>query len=146
MDMFSTLVYALIWMKTAYPSGAANTEQRTQFASQRILYKIVLWWRGGDKLLNKVIIFVFFAHKKYSRRFIKFILNHWWQMDYFDDVFHTFLGLDSVNYLAVKRTVKPPVLIQNILNCVYEEEWSFCGFGNDTGASEKWQHFRFGVE
>ncbi len=26
-------------------------------------------------------------------------------MDYFDDVFHTFLGLDSVNYLAVNGTV-----------------------------------------
>ncbi len=26
-------------------------------------------------------------------------------MDYFDDVFHTFLGLDSVNCLAVNGTV-----------------------------------------
>ncbi len=29
----------------------------------------------GD--LIKVIIFIFFAYKKYSRRFIKFRLNHW---------------------------------------------------------------------
>ncbi len=29
------------------------------------------------KLLNKVIIFVFFAHKKYSRSFIKLTSNHW---------------------------------------------------------------------
>ncbi len=29
------------------------------------------------KLLNKVAIFVFFAHKKYSRSFIKLRLNHW---------------------------------------------------------------------
>ncbi len=29
-----------------------------------------------QKLLNKVIIFVFFAHKKYSRSFIKLWLNH----------------------------------------------------------------------
>ncbi len=28
------------------------------------------------KLLNKVIIFVFFVHKKHSRSFIKLSLNH----------------------------------------------------------------------
>ncbi len=41
------------------------------------------------------------------------------QMDYFDDVFNTFLGLDSGIYLAVYGTVTNlSVLIQNILNCV----------------------------
>ncbi len=56
-------------------------------------------WRG-DQMLNKVVIVVFFKNK-YSRSFITLRWNHWWQMDYFDDVFHTFLGLDSVTYLAV---------------------------------------------
>ncbi len=46
-------------------------------------------------------------------------------MDYFGDVFHTFLGLDSVIYLAVNGTVTS----QNILNCVSEDEQSFYGFG-----------------
>ncbi len=32
-------------------------------------------WHGGDKLLNKVIIFVFFVHKKYSRSFEKLQFN-----------------------------------------------------------------------
>ncbi len=33
-------------------------------------------------------------------------------MDYFDDVFHTFMGLDSVIYLAVKGILTSlPVLI-----------------------------------
>ncbi len=55
----------------------------------------------------------------YSRRLIKFRLNHWWQINYFYDAFHTFLGLESVIYLAVNGTVtRLPVLIQNILNCV----------------------------
>ncbi len=46
-------------------------------------------------------------------------LNHWWQVDYFGNVFHTFLGFDSVIYLAVNGTVTSlPVFIQNILNCV----------------------------
>ncbi len=35
-------------------------------------------------------------------------------MDYFDDVFHTFLGLDSAIYYAVNETVTSlPVFIQN---------------------------------
>ncbi len=74
---------------------------------------------GGDELLNIVVIFIFFAYKKYSRRFITVRLNHWWQMDYFGDAFHTFLDLDSENYFAVNGTVTNlPVFIQNILNCV----------------------------
>ncbi len=58
-------------------------------------------WRGGDKLLNKVIIFVFFAHKKYSRSFVKLRLNHWCHMDYCNDVLAMFLSLDLVRILAV---------------------------------------------
>ncbi len=78
---------------------------------------MMFFW--GNKLLNKVVISIFFEYKKYSRCFITFRLNHGWQMDYFDDVFHTFLGLDIVIYLAVNGTVTSlPVFIQNILNCV----------------------------
>ncbi len=40
-------------------------------------------------------------------------------MDYFGDVFHTLLGLDSIIYLAVNGTdTSLPVFVQNILNCV----------------------------
>ncbi len=39
-----------------------------------ILPKMAPWWSEGDELLNKVIIFVFFAHKKYSLSFVKI---HW---------------------------------------------------------------------
>ncbi len=53
------------------------------------------------KLLNKVVIFVFFAHTKWSRRFRKLRLNHWCHMDYFIDVLTTFLGLESGSYVAV---------------------------------------------
>ncbi len=41
---------------------AVDTEQHTFFT-----YVMP----GGDKLLNKVVIFVFFAHKKYSHSFVK---------------------------------------------------------------------------
>ncbi len=91
---------------------------------------------GGYKLLNKVVIFVFFAYKKYSHSFEKLRLNHWWQMDYFDDVFHTFLGLDSVMYSAVNGTVTClPVFIQNILNCVPKTNKAFTGLERHGG---KW--------
>ncbi len=44
------------------------------------------------KLLNKVIIFVFFAHKMYSRCFIKLRLNHWCHIDYINDVFTDYIN------------------------------------------------------
>ncbi len=53
------------------------------------------------KLLNKVVIFAFFAHKKYSHRFITLWLNHWCHMDYLNNVLTTFLGLECGSYLAV---------------------------------------------
>ncbi len=62
-------------------------------------------------------------------------------MDYFDDVFHTFLGLDSVNCLAVNGTVTSlPVLIQNILNCVPKTNKAFTGLERHGG---KWLMTKF---
>ncbi len=63
-------------------------------------------WRGGDQLLNKVIIFGFFAHKKYSCSFIKLWLNPWCTMDYFKDVLAAFLDLDHINYIAAYGRVR----------------------------------------
>ncbi len=49
-------------------------------------------------------------------------------MDYSDDVFYTFPGLDSGIYLAVNGTVTNlPVFIQNILNCVPKKNKAFTG-------------------
>ncbi len=53
------------------------------------------------KWLNKVIIFVFFVHNKYSHSFIKLQLNHWSHTDYFIDVL-TFLGLERVQQRTCK--------------------------------------------
>ncbi len=76
------------------------------------------------------------TQKKYSHRFIKFRLNHWWLMDYFDDVFHTFLGLVNTIYLAVNVTVTSlPVFIHNILNCVPNTNKAFTGLERPGG---KW--------
>ncbi len=67
-------------------------------------------------------------------------------MEYPGDDFHTFLGLDSVNYLAVYGTATSLlVLTQNILNCVLKMNEAFTGL-DDMGVSEKLQNYYFGVE
>ncbi len=69
------------------------------------------------KLLNNVVIFVFFAHKKYFH-FIKLRLILWCHMDYFNDVLTTFLGLERVSCIAVYAGQKALGFNQNILICV----------------------------
>ncbi len=60
---------------------------------------------------KKKYIYIF-TYKKYSRRFIKSRLTHWWHMDYPGDAFDTFLDLDSFTYFAVNGTVTSiPVFI-----------------------------------
>ncbi len=49
-------------------------------------------------------------------------------MNYSDDAFHSFLGLDSIIYLAVNGTVTNLLdFIQNILNCVPKMKKAFTG-------------------
>ncbi len=86
----------------------ANKAKRIQVLRQNLRHTcvVVLSWtcikdREEKKLLNNVIIFVVYAHKKYSQSFIKLRLNHWCHMDYFNNVFTNFLGLESVNCVAV---------------------------------------------
>ncbi len=99
---------------------------------QWILSKMAPGWHGGDKLLNKVI-FIFFAHKKYSRSFVKLRLNPWCQMDYFNDVFSTFLDLDRGNFIAVYGRVRElSEFIKNILICVLKMN------GGLTGLEKHW--------
>ncbi len=68
---------------------------------QRIYSKMALHWHWGDELLNKVVIFVFFAYKEYSCSFVKLRLNPWCHMDCFTDLLATFLDVDRVYYIAV---------------------------------------------
>ncbi len=98
------------------------------FAIHYFLFKGLL--QPKMKIVNHLLItfLFFFPYKKYSRSFIMLRLNHWWQMEYSDHVFYTFLGLDSVNCLAVNVTVTSlPVFIQNILNCVLKMNEAFTG-------------------
>ncbi len=54
-----------------------------------------------EKLLNKVIFFILFVHKKYSRCYIILRLNHWSHTDYLNNVLTTFLGLECGSCIAV---------------------------------------------
>ncbi len=129
MDTSSTFVYSLIWTKTAYPCGAADTELRTLLASSGYSPK---WSYADAEETNCWIksLFFFFAYKKYYRSFITLRLNHWWQMDYSDDVFYTFLGLDSVNCLD---SHKIPGFHPKYLKLCSKDKQSFYGFGTTWG-------------
>ncbi len=118
------------WRRTAYV-----------VCVQQIFSKMALRWQEKICWIKSFIIFIFFVYKRYSRRFIKVKLNHWWQMDYFDDVFYTFLSLDSVIFLAVNGTVTSlPVFIPNILKCVLKTNKAFTGLERHEG---KWLMTQF---
>ncbi len=91
------------------------------------------WNVKEEILLNKVIIFVFFVHKKYSRSFIKLRLNHWYHVDYFNEVLTTFLGLQRGSCVAVYRVRKLLDFIKNILICVPKMNLSFMGLEQHEG-------------
>ncbi len=81
--------------------GCVHYKQRNAHAC----VVVVSWTCGEDKeekkWLNKVVIFVFFICKEYSRSFIKLRLNHWCHMNYFNNVFTKFLGLECVSCVDV---------------------------------------------
>ncbi len=52
-----------LFLFNSKPCGAADTEQHTPFIFSGYSPKIAL---GGDKLLNKVVIFFFCAKKDYG--------------------------------------------------------------------------------
>ncbi len=78
------------------------------------------------KLLTKVIIFVFFAHKKYSCCIITLQLNHWCHMDCFNDVLTTFMGLECGSCVAVYAGSEP-------LRFHQKDELMSYGFGTTWG-------------
>ncbi len=80
-------------------------------------------WYGREELL-KVIIFVFFEQKKYSRSFLTLQLNHQCHMDYFNNVLTTFLGLEQGS--SGQKALR---FHQKFLNLCSEDERRSYGFG-----------------
>ncbi len=91
----------------------------------------LIGWRGGDQLLNKVIIFGFFAHKKNLCSFINLRLNPWCTMDYFNDVLAAFLHLDHINYIAVYGRVRELSEFIKISSFVFQRWTKVCRVWND---------------
>ncbi len=81
------------------------------------------------------VIFVFFAHKKYSCSFIKLRLNHWCHMDYFNDVLTAFLCFERGSSLPLLSIEGQRALEfhQKYLNLCFEDEQRFYGFGTTWG-------------
>jgi len=63
------------------------------------LHEAVFWNCPSLDIVIKSL-FYFLAHKKYSRLLITLRLNHCSHINCFKHVFSSFLGIESVNYLA----------------------------------------------
>ncbi len=84
----SAILENIHWTQTAYAVLCQLRHAETLFSFRskrkrckqrtRILSKMALGWRGGHELLNKVVIFVFFAYRKYSRSIVKLRFGMTW--------------------------------------------------------------------
>ncbi len=91
--------------------------------------------KEDDKLLNNVVIFVFFAHKMCSRSFTTLRLNHWSHMDYFNDVLTTFLGLEHGSCVAVYGESESSPISSNISSFMFRWWSKVLRVWNDTRVS-----------
>ncbi len=71
-------------------------------------------WQGEGELL-KSSYFCLLCTQKYSRSFIKFRLNHWCHMDWFANVFGTFLGLERGWTILLRYQQSKEMFIHNML-------------------------------
>ncbi len=116
-DAFWELSVWRSWHRTAY-----------SVCVQWILSKMALRWCGGDALLNKIIIVVFFAYKKYSRSLVILRLNVTWIIFPI-----SFLDVDRVNYIAVHGGSESSQNASKNLNLCSEDERRSYGFGMTWG-------------
>ncbi len=88
----------------------------------------------SKELFNKVIIFVFFEHKKYSRSFVKSWLNHWCQVDYFNDVPYYISGPGNISVALLSMQGQITLRFhQKYLNLSSENEQRSYSFGKTWG-------------
>ncbi len=121
-DTTTTHVIAFFCLQTSLSASRFNVRTPAPVsAASHACVVVVSWWASKTgteekKLLNKVDIFVFFVHKKYSHSFIQLRLNHWCHMDYFNDVLTTFLGPEHVSCIAVYAGSESSRFNQKYLN------------------------------
>ncbi len=97
-----------------------------------ILRKMALGSRR-EELLNKVIILVFFAHKKYPRSFVKLQLNHWFTWTICRSSCLPFWTLNVVVPLQSMQGQKALAFHQKYLNLCSGDERRSYGFGTTWG-------------
>ncbi len=90
------------------------------------------WMCGREIIVELSHYFCFFAHKKFSRSFIKLQMNHWCHMDYFNDVLTTFLGLECGSCIAI-RVRKLSDFIKTYRNLCFKDERRSYRFGKTWG-------------
>ncbi len=94
-----------------------------------LLSKMVPGWCGGEELLNKVVIFVLFVHKKYYCGFVELWLNHWCHMDYFNDVL-TVSGSGNISVMLLYMQGQRAFCFhQKYFNLCSKDEQRSYGFG-----------------
>ncbi len=78
---------------------------------------------------RRIVIFVFFAHKKYSHSCIKIWLNSWRHINYFPDAIEMFLALGALQLCcSLWRVRELSDCIKHILICVLKMNnmsWEF---------------------
>ncbi len=125
--------YSLIWTKTAYACGAADTEQRTLFASSGYSPK----WRYADAEETNCWIkslFLFFLRTKLFSSLHNSQIEprmvdgpFWWCFSYFSRPWQCYLlGSQWDSH-------KPPGFHPKYLKLCSEDEQSFYGFGTTWG-------------
>ncbi len=103
-----------------------NKENKNYDFTQQFHVTVAPFWRESIRWTQTAYAVLCQPH--HTDTLFSFKSKRKWQMDYFDNVFHTFLGLDSVIYLSVNGTVTSlPVFIQNILNWVPKTNKAFTG-------------------
>ncbi len=68
-----------------------------------------------------------------TQKVVKLRLNHWCHMDYFNDVFATFLSLDRGRLCCLSEGQRALGIHQKYLNLCFEDERSFYRFGTTWG-------------
>ncbi len=125
----NNIVYLTILLPELRSSGILESTPERNQHNQQCLHSVD---SAHMRIINYVVI-VFFAHKKYSRSFIKLRLNPWCHMDCFTDVLATFLCIDCGSILAVYGGSDSSQIPSKYLNLCSEDERRSYGFGTTWG-------------
>ncbi len=111
LDVDPTLHHRTAAKKSTHTDDiAAETQCKSQESSGGWSKLLKYWGKSTNTIIihysSKSIFLFNFTYRVTPPQNEMLVINHLRQMDNFDDVFHTFLGLNSVNCLAGNGTVR----------------------------------------